>query len=339
MLQKVLLSLFFGVVFSCNAIADPRYVADVSVDETAKTVTEAKQKAMSKAMRDGINEIVRGISTEQSVEEIDKLTDNQMAHFVTEVMVLMEKTSDVRYIADLRISVDGDILKAYLAENNMPIVLSQEIDAVVIPLLEEKDGALLLWENDNLWREALQNKHPLHKMNMNIRLLDKNLGNIAMAKATHVYDLPDGEYNELLNFNKADALFVAKYSLKDHKIYLKEYPSRLVQTIDIDTDNPESMVEKLLPLFKDITKEESASSAHSIETIQVIYNYSRLSQWMTLKQILDNNPQVQNIQISSMANGKVHFSFEYGGVIEKLQGHLNMSGYNMHKEGEHYVIN
>ena len=72
-------------------------------------------------MRDALSEIVLEISTDKSVKEINKLNDNQLEHFITGVMVLMEKTSDVRYIADLRISVDEQILKAYMAENNMPI--------------------------------------------------------------------------------------------------------------------------------------------------------------------------------------------------------------------------
>ena len=109
--RKLVLKFAAMVLFAIPAVADPRYEADVNVDVTAATVTEAKKQAMAKAVRDGLNEVVLSISTAQSADEINKLNDNQLQHFVSGIMVLMEKSSDVRYIADLRISVNEDILK------------------------------------------------------------------------------------------------------------------------------------------------------------------------------------------------------------------------------------
>lgn len=45
---------------------------------------------MAKAVRDGLNEVVLSISTAQSADEINKLNDNQLQHFVSGIMVLME---------------------------------------------------------------------------------------------------------------------------------------------------------------------------------------------------------------------------------------------------------
>lgn len=331
--------LAFGVIFQVQAA--PRYEADVSVDVTAKTVTEAKQQAISKAMRDGLNEVILGISTEESVKEVNKLNDNQLQHFITGVMVLREKTSDVRYIADLRISVDEDLLKAYMAENNLPIALSETQEVVVIPLLEKEDGSFDVWGDDNFWRQAFVDHHYLRKGNLEISTIDKNLGNIAMVKANRVYDLADGEYKELADFNRADGIYVAKYSLKDKKVYVKKYPSKDVQEITVEDQKPEVLVDEVIALFKPVKKSLSAQSSDYNMTptqIEVVYSYPRLAAWMSLKQILDNNTQVQDIKIVSMSNNKVHFNFLYSGVIEKLQGTLEVNGYRMVKEGEYYVI-
>lgn len=334
---SILLAL--GVIFQVQA--EPRYEADVSVDVTAKTVTEAKQKAISKAMRDGLNEVILGISTEESVKEVNKLNDNQLQHFITGVMVLKEKTSDVRYIADLRISVDENLLKAYMAENNLPIALSETQEAVIIPLLEKEDDSLDVWGDDNFWRQAFVEHHYLRKGNLEISTIDKNLGNIAMVKANRVYDLADGEYKELADFNRADSIYVAKYSLKDKKIYVKGYPDRTVQEIVIENQKPEELVAGVIALLKPVKKNVSSQQVQynmAPTQIEVVYSYPRLAAWMSLKQILDNNTQVQDIKIVSMSNNKVHFNFLYSGVIEKLQGTLEVNGYRMVREGEYYVI-
>ena len=211
--KKFFLEIVFLMFFYCvPAWCLPRFEADVSVDITDKTVVDAKKKALSKAMRDGLKEVILGISTDESVIEINKLKDNQLEHFISGIMVLMEKTSDVRYIADLRVSVNGDILKAYLKENNLPIIIGEEKEILAIPLFEDKQGQLDVWSDDNIWRKAFLDYHNLHRGNNNFQLIDKNLGNINMVKAERVYNMADGECAALLDFNRVDALCVFKYS-------------------------------------------------------------------------------------------------------------------------------
>lgn len=340
-MKKFILIYLFLIAFSTSSFAAPRFDADVSVDETAKTVTEAKQKAVSKAIRQGIGEILLNISNEESVKEINKLTDNQLEHFITGVMVLMEKSSDVRYIADLRISVDNELLKAYMTENNMPLLLNEEQEFAVIPLLEKADGALDVWSEENFWWQSFLAKQPLHKGNLDIRLIDKNLGNIAMVKAETVYNLSETEIAELLNFNRVDAIYILKYSLKDNKVHIKSYPDKKEDTVDINKTSDSATIDAILPFFKPTSSPHStpAFNQNILENIEVVFNYKQLPEWMSLRKQLDSNPQIQNINIISMSNGKVHFNFEYSGIIEKLQGQLDVNGYKMRNEGAYYVIN
>jgi len=341
-LKKCFLCLLFMLALINEAIAAPNFEADVRVDVTEKTVTEAKQKAVSKAVRDGISEIVLRISTNKSVEEINKLTDNQLEHFITGIMVLMEKSSDVRYIADLRVSVDGDILKAYLKENDLPLVYAEDKNIMAIPFMEDKDGKLDLWGDENIWKQAFAEYGNVHKGRLNIRVIDKNLGNISMVKVNRLFELTDSEFNELANFNHADGIYALKYSQKDGKIYIKSYPSKESQEALANGESLKASVETALTYFKDegkVSKNSEGDEKESVfEKIEVVYHYSKLSEWLSLKQALENNAQVQDIKIISMVNGKVHFNFVYSGVVEKLQGTLAMNGYKMQKEGEYYVI-
>lgn len=340
--MRVFLLVFTMMLGICNASqAAPKYEADVSVDVTAKTVSEAKQKAMSKALRSALSEIVLSISTDESVKEINKLNDNQLEHFITGVMVLMEKTSDVRYIADLRISFDEDILKAYMVENNMPIIIGEEQDILLIPLLEDEKENLDVWGDENIWRQALLSHKNMQKGNLNFAVIEKNLGNIAMIKVNNIYNMAEGQYQELKNFNRVDGIYVLKYSLKDKKVYIKSFPSKEEQSIDIVAKEPTDVIDSVIQTFKDTKKKTYTEADHlpTIQQIEVIYSYPNLSAWAELKKILNDNPQVQNINIVSMSSGKVHFNFKYSGVVEKLQANLAANGYVLKQEGEHYVIN
>lgn len=338
--RKLVLKFAAMVLFAIPAAADPRYEADVNVDVTAATVTEAKKQAMAKAVRDGLNEVVLSISTAQSADEINKLNDNQLQHFVSGIMVLMEKSSDVRYIADLRISVNEDILKAYLAENNMPLVAGEEQDVLAVPLLEKEDGTLDLWSDENIWRQAFQQRRDIRKGNLVIRDIEKNLGNITAVEANRIYDMADGEYNELADFNNVTGIYVLKYSLKDGKVYVRSFPGRKVSVADVAGLEPAAAIDKVLPFFKDVKKAvgETLPETFAEEKIEAVYSYPKLGQWMALKRLLEGYPQVKEVKVVSMANGKVHFNFLYSGVIEKLQANLGLSGYKLRKEGGYYAI-
>ena len=130
MLKKLFFLSLCCLMVTFSAMAGPKYEADISVDEVADSVNKAKKNAMVKAIREGLAEVILNISTDEAVADINKLNDNQIQHFISGVMVLMEKTSDVRYIADLRVSVNEDVLNAYINENGFPIIISEEKNVI-----------------------------------------------------------------------------------------------------------------------------------------------------------------------------------------------------------------
>lgn len=336
------MTLFF--ILSGNVTAKPLFEADVNVDITAENVVEAKKQAMAKARRDALNDVLLSVSTAQSVEELAKLNDNQIQHFISGVMVLMEKSSNVRYIADLRVTINEDVLKAYMAENNLPMVVGEEQTVLVVPLLEQNDGALDLWSDANFWRQAFIDRKDIRKGNLILHDIDKNLGNITAVEANRIYDMTEAEFADLSGFNNVEEVYVLKYSLKDGKVYVKSFPTREVNEVVIGDATPQDMIEAVLPFFKDVKKaaklENLDDNAKFVnQKIEAVYSYTKLSEWLSLKRFLEANAQVKDVKVISMANGKVHFSFIYNGVWEKLQANLALSGYKMRNEGGYYAIN
>lgn len=339
-MKKVILGLAVAMFFARGGVAAPVYDADIRVDVIAETVTDAKRQAMAKAAREALEEVVQSVSTEKSVEKLNELNDNQLQHFISGVMVLMEKSSDVRYIAELRVSVDEDVLKAYMAENDMPFVVGEEQEVLVIPLLE-KNGEFDLWSDKNSWRLAFLERGRIERGNLDIRVIDKNLGNIAAANAKRLYDMSDGEYNELAEFNGIRNIYVLKYVLADGVVLVKSFPDRTVNEIKLENETPAQMVDLVLPLLKGKAKTVVADNQEVFEpeTYDAVYTYPRLADWAALKKMLEANPQVSEVSIVSMGNGKVRFRFIYSGVIEKLQANLGVNGYQMRNEGGYYAIN
>ena len=118
-MKNVFLGIFFSIIFILYAQANPLYNAQISVDVSSTNVAEAKKQALNEATRKGLNEVILAISTQETVDEINKLNDNQIQHFISGIQVLMEKSSPIRYIADLKIEVNKDVLTSFIKENNL----------------------------------------------------------------------------------------------------------------------------------------------------------------------------------------------------------------------------
>ena len=208
-------------------------------------------------------------------------------------------------------------------------------------MFENEEGNLDLWSDENIWRNAFIKRGNIKKGNLNIVNIDKNLGNITTVEANRVYDMSDEQYNEMADFNRVSDIYVLKLSNKDKKIYLKSYPSREVSIIEISDVSPENAINLVLPYFKSDKKSNDIQKVETIvdDVFNVVYTYPQLGKWMQLKRLLENESQVRDVNVVSIASGKVYFNFKYNGVLEKLQSTLMVNGYNLRDAGGHYVIN
>lgn len=125
------LCLFLLVAFSAHAYED--YSSIVNVDVTDVNAAAAKEKAMLDANRRALNEVTPKLANQDGVELIKSLSNEQVAYFIKDTTVLEEKSSDVRYIASLKITIQDGILRQYLEEKGVAEELfGESIDVLYV---------------------------------------------------------------------------------------------------------------------------------------------------------------------------------------------------------------
>ena len=127
--RYVWLSLLLLFAFPANAYEE--YSSIVNVDVTDVDAAAAKEKAMLDANRRALNNVAPILATQAGVELINSLSNEQIAYFIKDATVLEEKSSDIRYIASLKITIQDDILRQYLEEKGVAEELSGESIAVL----------------------------------------------------------------------------------------------------------------------------------------------------------------------------------------------------------------
>ena len=155
-MKKVFLILMLSVL-SLPAYAKIDYVVEIPVNKEAENSVAAKEAALTEAQRQAFLEVTGKLVSEEDVEQLNTLSDDSIQYFIQSVGVQDEKAGGTKYVANLSVQVNEQLLKEYLAENDM--IKMEAEDLLVIPVFKaDADSYPLLWEEANLWRRYWRSK-------------------------------------------------------------------------------------------------------------------------------------------------------------------------------------
>jgi hypothetical protein len=134
-------------------------VRDVALDETAATAAAARSAALEKGQRDAFGRLVARLTRSIHRSRLAGVDAATLGFLVGSLRIENEKTSDVRYLADLTVSFKPEAVRGYLRSAGVPYAEVPSAPVAVIPVMEA-DGQYRLWENPNPWREAWRDFRP-----------------------------------------------------------------------------------------------------------------------------------------------------------------------------------
>ncbi len=349
-LKRLGLLVLCGILLAMPAYAEsPVYTVEVSVDVTDVNASQAREKAMVAANRRAFETVVRKITTAQGAQNLMNFTDNQILNFIKEVSVVSEKSSNVRYIADLLVTINESVLKAYMQEKEINSVVEASSKVVVVPVFRafEADKPLL-WEDGNIWRQAWENKEPRNSL-VKISSLPANDVSFAAIDAEKAQAFDKAALEEVLLNNNASDVYVADAvydgidGLKVRLMSLKN-ASNAEETIMVPGDRGQSAelmaaaVDMVSAKIENKVKTASIAENQMLSSIEVIYNYPELRDWVATEKLLKSIAYVRGLQVEAMGSGKVQFKLEFVGSDEKVWAALRANGLNLKQYDEFYLL-
>jgi len=174
------IALFLGIAFfqicqmgigpSCHAAPDkPFVVKGLQVDVKDTSAVEARKKALAMGQRKAFVELLNLIATPENSSasgDLDALgskiaatfSDDQIAAHVLDFEIVDEKNSKTRYLATLTYRLNRTSIEKLISEASHRIVKASKEAVLILPLLE-KHGEMLLWQDENQWKQAWDKKH------------------------------------------------------------------------------------------------------------------------------------------------------------------------------------
>ena len=112
-MKKIFLALILQM-FCFSAEAKIDFAVEIPVNVEAENSVAAKDKAMVEAQRQAFLEVAGKLVSAEHVEKLNTLSDDSIQYFIQSVGVEDEKAGGTKYIANLTVQVNEQLLKDYL---------------------------------------------------------------------------------------------------------------------------------------------------------------------------------------------------------------------------------
>lgn len=339
-----LLSLFCSLLSQPAAAEDMSlYDADISVDVTAATASAARETAMNEANRQAVMTVARRLTTAEGASVLNHLNNNQILNFIKEVTVGEEKVSDVRYIANLKITINAEIIKAYLSEKNAPVAIVEESTIIIIPTFREfTTDTPLLWEENNPWLQAWNTNAQTSGPVKILPLGNTYANSITAAQALQMNGIAlDGiaADEQTPNLYIADAIYDGIDGLD---VTLYAYKNGSQETVKIPGSRGEQLFNDAVRKVKETllakVQRQSQTVSQSSSEITVLFAFNALRDWMKVQQALKNTAGVDSLTIDALGAGKVQFKLRFTGGEDRLLHHLRDKNLNLKPYGSFYNL-
>ena len=162
-IQRLKSRLFMGVLSlvllaglgpqAARAQSDIYRIDRIKADATAETTTEARTQALAAAHQDAFGRLLARIVPIDAIQTLPPLDAEQIANYVQDFSVANDRTSDVRYLADLTFQFDADGVRRYLRSQEVSFAEARGDPLLVLPVLGGQSSARL-WREPNPWHRA-----------------------------------------------------------------------------------------------------------------------------------------------------------------------------------------
>ncbi len=131
-------------------------ISKVSVDVTDKTALLAREKAMAQGQIQAWKALLNRLTLSQEAIILSDLSVEMLDNLVQGYEVLRERTSSVRYLADLAVTFNSEKVRRLFSRSGVSFTVTRSRPVLIIPIFYT-EGAKVLWDHNNPWRDAWQN--------------------------------------------------------------------------------------------------------------------------------------------------------------------------------------
>ena len=329
-------------------------IENIVVDETSLTALKARERALEVGQKIAWRRLLDRLVFSDSVEKLQDIQYSDLRALITGYEVLRERTSTVRYLADLSVTFNPNQVRQFFLDQNIAYAETPSLPMLVIPVLIT-DGVASLWENKNPWRDAWENQTE-----------QKGLLDVIIPRGTRA-DIRDltaiqalrGDTTKLKNISdryKTQNILIARaskrFDLKDNspilEIILTKFNTNQVEETVIDvikgqpTDDLLALldmgVKKAVSSISNSWKEENIITSGLLLRVPVIVPISDFRKWISLRSRLSEIGILKQFSIVRISKEEASLMLRVTGNIRQLRNALRPENISLLKGPEDWIL-
>ena len=313
------------------AAADIFTVRGVHVDKTAESATAARSAAQVEGQRLALIAMMKKLTLPDDWASLPAVDDATAQNAVRGFQVASEKTSSTRYIAEMIVSFQPEAVRRLLRGAGIPFAETQARPAVLLPVLR-RDGTLVLWEENNPWRDAWASLRPADELAPLILPIGEIMEMSTVPAETAVSDSEEARTalaDLAANYGTSEVVVAVAALGADGSLQVTlthrggAAPSApLSGTYQAEgRDLPQLLEAAAADMLSGIAvqwKRQIIVRDGTLSTLTVQADFATLSEWETIRKGLTSTPLVQDMEVAGISPRGAEIRISHKGSTEML---------------------
>ena len=222
----ILIQLLFVLFNPGGAIAneshDPYVVRNIVVDITSSSTTLARDIALNKAQRVAYSKLISRLVVSNQLNLLPEVTDEKIISMISALQIDKEKALDKRYFATFLVKFNSLKVRDFLKKNSILFSESISDTQMIIPVYE-KEGAKILWDDPNIWKDEWEKLTDNQSKILPIFLPEGSLSDMATINANQA----------IIGNDKSLSKILSKYDLQNgiivHAVQIQDLNASLLR--------------------------------------------------------------------------------------------------------------
>ncbi len=329
-------------------------IETIAVDETSNTALKARERALEVGQKIAWKRLLDRLVFSDSVEKLQDIQYSDLRALITGYEVLRERTSTVRYLADLSVTFNPNQVRKFFLDQNIAYAETPSLPMLVIPILIT-NGVASLWENKNPWRDAWEN-HTEQKGLLDVRI---PIGTLADIRDLTAIQALRGDTTKLKNISdryKTQNILIARaskrFDLRDNspilEIILTKFNTDQVEETIIDVIKGEPTdellallnmgVKKAVSSISNSWKEENIITSGLLLRVPVLVPINDFRKWISLRSRLNEIGILKHVSIVRISKDEASLVLRITGNIRQLRNALRPENISLLKGPQDWIL-
>jgi hypothetical protein len=306
-----------GLTSTASAQESVYLVENVIVDFKGKSPTEARAAGVAGARREAFAILAARLNLDATITA--NVNDDGIADMVKSEQINDEKLAGNRYSAVLTIEFAADFVEHFLKQQNTKETATAKVEGILIIPGKIEGNRLILWEEDNGWKKALENAASY--ANKNFVIPESDSENVSTITSANIAQLNANSLGTMMDRYSSKIAFIAifSYDAIENKAIIdvdeirdgQKTKSKLnfINVNNLSSDDLMFKVaQKTIDHFSKL-QNTSYSKVSNLVNIEIISD--RLSNWIAIKNKIEDSNLVNQLNIESISQDRIKISLNY----------------------------